>query len=483
MKRLTLIGMTILPLALAFCAGCLRLGPTYEPPGLGEPLPKAYEQAGGQAQALTLPQDDQWWKVFGDAKLNRLVEDAFTRNPSIKQAAAAVLEVAARYGQARAARYPSLNLNGEAEKTQTIKSSAVSARLSPRRTESYNLSLAAAFELDLWGRLARGEEAARADLLLAEENRRTVVQSIIAEVVTSYLSMQSVERRLEVSRKSLEAYRKSLELVGDRYRRGLVDVLDFQQARRTLAQAKAAVPSLRLELGRAQQTLTVLTGRYPRVAPARVLAEDYFPDLAPVPAGLPSQLLQRRPDLRASEAKLKGLNARVGVALAARFPTIRLTGGWGYASSDLNSLITPASEFWSLAAGIMQPLFDAGLLEDRQREAEARLEQGVAEYAKTVLQAFGEVEGALLARREHTERRQLLLEAVREARGTQEAAQNRYLRGLSDYLAVLEAQRTRFSLEDTLVLHELAILTNRVTLHRALGGGWDQPAASPLPHL
>jgi len=220
--------------------------------------------------------------------------------------------------------------------------------------------------------------------------------------------------------------------------------------------------------------LSVLLGRYPKANPPRTQPEDYFMHLAPVPPGLPSDLLLRRPDIRAAEAGLRSLNAEIGVAKASRFPSIALTGSYGYSSDELDQLVRRESELWHLALGIGQPLFDAGKLKAGQRAAEARYEQGVAEYAKTVLTAFSEVESALLRRREQLERRNRLLKYLLEARVTQEAAENRYRRGLEDYLTVLEAQRTRFQAEENLVLVDLAILTNRVALHRALGGGWAQ---------
>jgi multidrug efflux system outer membrane protein len=251
--------------------------------------------------------------------------------------------------------------------------------------------------------------------------------------------------------------------------------LDVRQARRTLTQAEASLPSLRQDLGTAQQNLAVLMGRYPRTKPSRTQPKDYFKRLDPVPAGLPSDLLLRRPDIRTAEANLRALNAQVGEAKAGRFPRISLTGEMGYSSMELDRIFRPQSELWNLAAGVTQSLFDAGKLKATQRAAEARYRQGVSEYAKTVLTAFQEVESALLTRKEQVERRERLLNFKAEAIATQRVAESRYARGLNDYLTVLEAQQTRFQAEDNVVLVDLALLSNRVTLHRALGGGWAQP--------
>ena len=465
--------------ALALGAGCLKVGPDYSRPELAAPARAAYQHAEplrGQHRPL-----DQWWREFGDPRLDAMVAEALEHNLDLKRAAAKVLEFRSLFVEAKAPQYPSLGLEGQAGRSQTaISNPDLPAILQQnRRTEQYNLSLAASYELDLWGRLARLEEAARADLLSVEENQRTVAQTIVAGVVSSYLAVEALERRLAVSGKSLAAYQRSLDLVESRYRRGLVSLLDYRQARRALANAKAEVPRLRLELGREQQKLMVLLGRYPKTEPARLQDDDYFPRLQPVPAGLPSELLLRRPDLRAAEARLMALSARIGVAKAARFPAIRLTGAFGYSRVELDTLFSPASELWNLAAGLTAPIFRGGELLARQRAAEARYQQGLADYAKAVLNAFREVEEALLARQELLKQRKLLKEALAEARATQRTAERRYRRGLIDYLRVLEAMHTRYQMEDALVLVELSILTNRVTLHRALGGGWDLPPAKP----
>jgi multidrug efflux system outer membrane protein len=299
---------------------------------------------------------------------------------------------------------------------------------------------------------------------------------MVAEAIGLYLQMEALERRIQVNRKSLDTYRKSLNFVEARYKRGLTPMLDVRQARRRLAQAESSLPSLIQDLGTVQQQLAVMQGEYPRTRPARALDEDYYKYLDPVPPGLPSDLLKRRPDIQAAEASLHALCAGIGVAKASRFPAISLTGSFGYASDELDRLFKPEAELWSIAAGITQPLFDAGRLAAGQRGAEARYEQGMARYAKTVLAAFSEVEAALLTRKQQLERRELVEVFLVEARATQEQAQDRYIRGLTDYITVLEAQLSRFLAEENLILVDLAIFANRVRLHRALGGGWSDAA-------
>jgi multidrug efflux system outer membrane protein len=417
----------------------MRVGPDYHRPDTGIQMPASYQH--GPKNMMTPASEDRWWEVFEKPELNQLVEEVRRNNLDIKKATARTLEVQSQLVQTRADRFPSLSIDGSAERRQRSIIGIVPGESFSAKTDIYTLSLPASFEVDLWGRLARGEEAARADLLQAEENRRTVAQTVVAETISLYLQMESLERRVQIALESIENFRRSLALVESRYKRGLVSVLDVRQARRILAGAQALLPTLREELGVTQQRLSVILGRYPTARPPRPQPEDYFRCLAPVPPGLPSDLLLRRPDIRAAEANLIALNARVGAAKASRFPRITLTGNYGYTSEELDQLVGRESELWHLASGIAQPLFDAGKLKAGQRAAEARYQQGVAEYAKSVLTAFSEVESALLTRKEQLERRDRHLKFLLEARATQDVADRRYRRGLVDYLPCYPAPR------------------------------------------
>ena len=479
--------MSVVLATFILSCGCMKVGPDFKRPETGINIPGAYHHAPGESG--TPQPEDRWWDVFDNPELNKIVDEALRNNLDVKKAAAMILEARSRFAQTRADRFPFLGFQGRAQRQrQTVEVSVPTfqggslqfeSQQQRQTIDSHNLSLPASFELDLWGRLARAEEGARADLLMAEESRRTVAQTVVAETINLYLLMEALERRIQITEESIANFRRSLALVESRYERGLTSILDLRQARRILARAEALLPSMRQELGITQQKLAVLLGRYPETRPARLHKEDYFKRLAPVPAGLPSELLMRRPDIRAAEAQLKALNAQVGVAMASRFPQITLTAGFGYSSNALSELFRPESELWNLAMGIVQPLFDAGKLKAVQRAAEARYEQGVAEYAKAVLSAFSEVESALLTRKEQLERRDRELNFLEEARATQEVAETRYERGLVDYLTVLDAQQTRFQAEDNVVQVDFAILSNRVTLHRALGGGWGEESQKP----
>jgi len=469
MKSKTAFFLAWLMAALIF-SGCMKLGPDYKRPDTGIQVPAKFHHAPPDASPVRLL--DRWWQVFQDPVLNRLVPEALKNNLDIKRAAARVQEVQAVLKQTHAGRFPTLGLQGEAKRQQFATIRGIPF-YSGQKTTIYSISVPASFELDLWGKLARSEEAALGDLMAAEASRRTVAQTVAAETAALYFQIQALERRIQIAENSIVSYKRSLEFVENRYRRGLTSVLDVRQARRVLAQGESTLPPLRQDLGITQQNLAVLLGRYPETRPARPQPADWFQLPEEVPAGLPSELLMRRPDIMASEANLKAANARVGVAYASRFPSISLTGNLGYSSNELSQLLTLNGSLWSIALGITQPLFDAGKLKAAQAAAEARYRQTEADYARTLLTAFSEVEKALLTREEQLKQRERLLVLVDEARATQEVAQSRYIRGLETYLTVLEAQQTRYQSEDGLILVDLSILTNRVTLHRALGGGWE----------
>jgi multidrug efflux system outer membrane protein len=447
------------------------MGPDFHSPDTGIQIPDAYQHADSITKT---PPDEQWWRDFNNPELNQAVDEALRNNLNIRKATARILEVQSQFVQTRADRFPMLGVEAKAQRDKRPIIGLLPTGSFTVRTDTHTLSLPASFELDLWGKLARAEEAAQADLLRAEENRRTVVQTIAAETVTLYLRMEAIERRIQITEASIKNFKYSFDLVERRYKRGLSSILDLKQASRILAEAETVLPSLRQELGITQQRISVLLGKYPETRPARAQPEDYFRLLDPVPPGLPSDLLLRRPDIRAAEADLRALNARIGVAKASRFPRITLTGSFGYSSEELNMLFEPESELWSVASGVTQPLFDAGRLKAGQQAAEARYEQGLSQYAQTVLMAFSEVETALLTRKEQIELRNRVLKFLKDARAVQDFAQTRYRRGLTDYLTVLESQRTRFLAEEKLVLVDLAILSNRVSLYRALGTGWEE---------
>ncbi len=457
--------------------GCLNLGPDYQRPAVSEDVPVEYHQEVVVGEMV--PYSDQWWRIFGKPELDDILEKVIANNWDIRRAAGRILELRAQAQIVRADRFPELDVDWQ-YRTEIRKLEKRNGKGKSRETfRFYDLSLPLLHEVDLWGRLARAEEAARFDLLEAEENRIAVAQTVVSEAIRLYLEVESIERTIDVTLKLIDNFRRNAIIIERRYNRGLATALDLRQARRILANAESDIPSLRRDRGNRLHQLGVLMGAYPNLPPIRRHPENYYTRLPEVPPGLPSDLLRRRPDIRVAEARVKAQNARVATALAGRFPRISLTGSFGYSSDSLDRLIRQDSELWSYTNGITQPIFDYDRLENRQRAAEGRYDQEVASYAQTVLQAFAEVEDALLTRREQLERRSRVAILLSEARATQDVAEKRYGRGLTPYLDVLDAQRARFGAEQDMIEADLALYVNRVSLYLALGGDWADPGEVP----
>ncbi|MBW2516686.1 MAG: efflux transporter outer membrane subunit [Deltaproteobacteria bacterium] len=468
MRRYFLISAVVM--MLGGLVGCINLGPHYQRPDVNVQIPEFYQsdavKSGGDA-VMT----DRWWHDFNDPELNRLVEAVLRYNWDLKQAAARILEARAQYVQISADRWPQFNFDYDWDQRRF---GGVNVGRG-RTITTHQVSFLALFEIDLWSRLAKASRASWNEILADEENRRTIAQTLVAETISLYLQIEAFERRLQIAAESIAAFERSLQFVETRYRRGLTSALDVRQARRILAGAQIRVPELQQQLGITQQQLSILLGRYPQTRPARLQPSDYYRQPQPVPTGLPSDLLRRRPDIRAAELRLQALNEQIGAAKADRFPKITLTGSYGWNADGKDRLFKSDSVIWNFARGVVHPLVDADRLKARQRGVEAQFQQAVSDYANTILNAFAEVEGALLTRQKQLERRQREVVFLDEARATQRVAQNRYIKGLVQYLDVLDAQQTRFTAEDNLAQVDLNILTNRVNLHRALGGSWAVP--------
>jgi multidrug efflux system outer membrane protein len=455
---------------LSGLVGCINLGPDYQRPDVNVEIPEFFQNDSIKSAADAVIAD-RWWQDFNDPELNRLVEEVLLYNWDLKQAAARILEARAQFVQVSADRWPQVDFDYRWDKRRF---GGVNVGRG-RTITTHQVTFLALFEVDLWSRLAKASRASWNNILVDEQDRRTVAQTLVAETINLYLQIEALERRLQIADDSITAFQRSLQFVETRYRRGLTSALDVRQARRILAGAQTRVPTLQQELGITQQQLAILLGRYPQTRPARPQPQDYYRQPEPVPTGLVSTLLRKRPDIRAAELRLQALNEQIGAAKADRFPQITLTGSYGWNADGKDRLFKSDSVIWNFTRGVVQPLVEADRLKARQRGVEAQYEQAVSDYANTVLNAFAEVEGALLTRQKRLERRQREVVFLEEARATQRVAQNRYIKGLIQYLDVLDAQQTRFTAEDNLAQVDLGILTNRVNLHRALGGSWAVP--------
>lgn len=477
---------SLVPLLLT--AGC-AVGPDYARPALESPVPGLWSglaapaAAAGDSARQALPTlaaeagaAGRWWESFGDTTLNRLVDQALAHNPQLDQAAARVLEARAGLTGAASARWPTLEIGGQASRA---KSSEDVLLFGPLYSNGSSASATARWELDLWGRLARGEQAARATLLAGEHNRRAVAQGLVADVVRGWLTARELELQVELAERTIASYRDSYRMVEERYRRGLAGPLDLHLAGQNLSAAEAQLPAFRQQLAMARRGLEVLAGRYPSGRPLTDSRTDVLPlpaPLPPVPAGLPSELLDRRPDLLAAEAGLAAAVARVGQAKGALFPRLSLTADGGTRSRDVADLFTQGTDAWSLVGNLVMPLLNRGATRSQVAVAEARAREAVAAYRGAVLRAFAEVENALDQDLNQQERERHLAASTASARSAVQLAGERYQRGLEGLLTTLESQRRLFSVESSLLTAQRERRIARVELIRALGGGWDGAA-------
>jgi len=456
-------GSAALGVALVL-AGC-TVGPDYERPAFE--LPAAYE-GGGEAPAALA---DDWWTLFGDPALDRLVEEALAANQDLALAAARVEEARSLAGFARAERFPKLDAVVSASRAKLARDTANIPPEFPVEFDTRRATASLSFELDFWGRLARAHEAARGELLASEEGRRNVRLAVAAAVVDGWHDLASFRRRLEIARETAGSRRDAVRLQRLRFDAGTISELDLAQAEAELAATEAAVPALERALEQTGHRLAVVLGRIGD--PVDPATAELDPERLPeIPAGLPSELLARRPDVVASEGRLAAANARIGVARAAYFPSIALTGYAGSESRELSDLFASGTGVWRAAVDLVAPVLHAGRAKRQLEAAKARRARALATYAKTVQTAFSEVEIALVGRSRDDEERLALGRQVEALGRVARLARLRYDAGESSYLEVLDAERNLFRAELDLAASERAEAASVVALVRALGGGW-----------
>jgi multidrug efflux pump len=471
-----LSALVVLPLAL-LGVGCRSVGPDYQRPPVE--LPAAYQEAAAAAApgeaAAGVAIADAWWQAFGDPTLDALVAAALERNRDLAVAVARVEEARALAGLAAADRLPAIDLVGSAGRSKVSLDTTPLPPGFPAERERYQLGAAFSWELDFWGRVRRANEAALAELLASEEAARAVRLGVVAEVTTAYLDLVTFRRQLDLATDTLGTRREAVELQRARFEAGTISELDLAQAEAELAATEATVPAVERQLEQTVNRLDVLLGRAGgTITPGLALAAITVPE---VPVGLPSTLLERRPDVVAAEQRLVAANARIGVARAAYFPTISLTAGGGTESEELGDLFAGGTSFWNAALGLVRPLFDAGRTRRQVAAAEARRLLAEASYAKTLETAFAEVEDALVARRTGEAERAARSRQVRAQARALELAELRYEAGDAAYIEVLDAQRSSFRAELDLIAARRGELAAAVALFRALGGGFTAAPA------
>lgn len=453
-------------LALVFVAGC-SVAPKYERPPVE--LPQAWK-----ASAPRFAEDGRWWRIYEDAELEKIVAEALEGNYDLVAAAARVDEARALAAEARSFLLPSVDAQVSASRNQNSTRTATSFPGVPREFSTYTAALNVSYEVDLFGRLRSSVEAARAELAASEASREAVRVALAAEVAKSYFSLRSFEQQVLLTRQTLDLREEALGLQRKRRNAGVIGDYELRQLEAEAAAARAQLPGLEQAREREEVALQLLLGRDARQVfeaqiPRRESADEKL--LPPVvPAGMPSELLLRRPDLVEAERRLAAANARIGVARAEMFPSIALTGALGSQSAALSNLFSGGAGIWSVAAALSAPIFSGGRNEARTEAAQARERMALAQYQQAVRAAFGEVRSALVAQtraRETFEAESARAEALAE---TLRLARLRYSSGIASQLEVMDAERgllaARASRIDALRAHRSAI----ADLFRALGG-------------
>jgi multidrug efflux system outer membrane protein len=483
MNRSRTLAAGALAATLAGSLGCLSLAPEHRRPDL--PLPEAWSGADGAGTAPAGEIPDDWWRLFGDPALDALVDEALAANQDLAAAVARVDEARALAGLARADRFPELTLDASGSRTQFSGDNPQIPPGVPREFDVYRAALAVSWELDFWGRLRSASEAARAELLATEQARRSVRLTVAAETASAYFDLLALDRQRRVTIDTLGTRTEAARLQGLRFDAGTISELDLAQARAEVAAAEATVPAIDRLRRQAENRLAVLLGRIGGTI-ERGATLDALGAPA-VPVGLPSRLLERRPDVLGAELRLAAARARIGAARAGYFPSFSLTGYGGSESSELSDLLGSGTSVWQAALGLVQPIFNAGRTRRQVEAARARERLASAGYLKTVQVAFAEVEDGLVARRTSVDERAALSRLVDSRRRSRELSDIRYEAGESSFLEVLDADRELFRAELDLARARRDELQSAVDLFRALGGGWSaaapaETAAVPAPN-
>lgn len=465
-------GCVIWSLSLAGCA----VGPDYRAPATYAPDEwHALPESGVRVESPDAPSLAAWWASLNDPILSELIERAIAENKSVKQATARVLEARARRGATAASFFPSIDASAGSSRTDSDAQFAdPDEDLFPReRDEIYSAGLDASWELDLFGGQRRAFESASAQLGASEADLRDALVTLLGEVALNYTSVRTAQSRLTFAERNLAAQDEVLDITGWRAEAGLATVLDVEQAKTSYEQTRAQIPSLQSSLGQAMNRLAVLTGRAPGTL-APLLSERKPVPVAPaeIVAGVPADLLRRRPDIRGAERRLAAQSAQVGVATAALYPSLSLTGSIGLQSLTASNVLD-GTQTDRVGLSLRVPIFAGGALRQNLRAQYAVLDQAFAAYEETVLSAYEEVENALLSWANEQQRREALALAVDSARRARELALVQYNSGLVDFQTVLTADRQLISLEDSLAVSDGELTSNLIRLYKALGGGWS----------
>ncbi|MCY1720842.1 efflux transporter outer membrane subunit [Prolixibacteraceae bacterium Z1-6] len=458
--RYIVFGLLFISSWLLFVTSC-KIGKEYVRPELG--LPDKIEVL--STDSLTIA-DVNWWELYTDTVLQNLIQEALENNKDIQLSIARLKQYMAAKRIADADMFPQIEaeIYGEKEGENPGGNNKV-------LSQEFEVNASLSWELDLWGNIRWGKEAALADYLATNEARRAVQLSIIADVADVYFTLIALDDELRIVKQTMQLRQEGVRLADLRFQGGLTSETSVQQARVELAKTMTLVPDLEKRIQIAQNQLALLLGKYEtNINRGKSLAEQDIP--AKLPTGLPSELLKRRPDIREAEQNLVAANAMVGMATTNRFPRLALTGEYGFVHEDLSELLK--SPFWTVAGDILTPLFAAGKLKNRQRVAEAQYEQEIYRYQRTVLQAFQEANNAIVTFRKRKDVYKAIATLERATREYQKLAGLQYLNGVIGYLDLLDAQRNLFDAEIQLNNARRDELKSLVLLYKSLGGGWTE---------
>jgi multidrug efflux system outer membrane protein len=457
-------------LYLGALTGCL-VGPDYQPPQMQ--VPAAWT---GPTSAQPTPVEIQdlvhWWTTFNDSVLTSLVNRAASSNLDLKLAEARIRQSRAARGIAVAGLGPTVTASGDLVRSRTAITTG--NRTQGNISNLYQTGLDSAWELDIFGGTRRNIEAADADLLATVEDRRDVLVTLTAEVALNYIDLRAIQQRIDIARKNLKAQEHTADLTHQRFEAGFVGRLDVANADAQVATTASTIPLLESSARQAIYNLGILLGQDPAALLEELTPAAAIPATPPeVPAGLPTDMLRRRPDIRRAEAQIHSATARIGVATADLFPKFALSGAVGFRSNQFSSWVDWVNRFWSVGPSASWQVFTSGAVRSNIKYQEALQEQSVIAYQQTVLTALQDVENALIASAKEADHLKALAEAVAANRQAVELSTQLYTQGQIDFLNVLNAQRSLFVSEDALVQSTGNVSTNLVALYKALGGGWN----------
>jgi multidrug efflux system outer membrane protein len=460
-------------LLLAAPLSACMVGPDYRRPQIDAPA--AWRLGATEAGEIS---NVAWWDQFQDPVLSNLVRTALANNKDLEIATANVDQAAAQYGIVRSAQFPQVSGSASATRQRLSETTALGVGSGRAQFNDYGVNLSASFELDIWGRLRRASESARANLLASQQGRGTVVLTVVTTVASGYIQLRALDRRLEIAQHTSQSLGEAARLQRVRFDEGAIPESDYRQAESQYQEAAARVPELERQIAQQENFISVLLGRNPgSIARGRDIDALLFPA---VPDGLPASLLERRPDIRQAEQNLIAANADIGVAKAAYFPDISLTGLLGLESAQLSDLFKGPSKAWSFGAGLLQPVFNAGRIRSQVAQAEALQQQALYAYEKSIISAFQDVENALVDRTKLGQVSEEQAKNVLALFRFRDLAALRYSEGATIYLEVANAEQSLFIAQLAYVTTQSQLFQSYANLYKAMGGGWEAETEQPV---